>query len=311
VGELQGDDEPPRLNEPVVTTEQEDPFRLDESDESEPETKRKKGKGKKKSAQDSQREHALAVAGPVPPFWRIRKSAAGFPERDNVFRHMLDRGLYASQYNNNVYASQTAYQAADIEENKKKSCGPPIDHAVYQRVTYGMPMTGMEVNRLITLAYDSRANARHRGEAFMLLQEFHGIASHVIPEYHDTAMQHIMEGKFDPCKPPKIDTKYLQMDCIERYTGETGGSGMRMPDLNHVLHVDVMGLYILLNGRPGHNFFTGVVIDHAFRVNRWSVFGYGLGRLIMPGGCEPNFHRLFACLLALPQRYWEAIVEHN
>jgi len=198
-GELQGDDEPPQPNELVVTTEQEDPFGLDESDESEPETKRKKGKGKKKSAQDSQREHALAVAGPVPPFWRIRRSAAGFPERDNAFRHMLDRGLYASRYDNNMYAGQTAYQAADIEENKKKSCGPPTDHAVYQRVTYGIPMTSMEVNRLITLAYDSRANARHRGEAFMLLREFHGIASCVIPEYRDTAMQHIMEGKFDPC----------------------------------------------------------------------------------------------------------------
>ena len=86
---------------------------------------------------------------------------------------------------------------------------------------------------------------------------------------------------------------------------------MRMPDLNNILHVDVMGLYILLHRRPGRNFFTGVVIDHAFRVNRRSVFGYGLGRLIMPGGHEPNFRRLFACLLALPRRYREAIVEHN
>ena len=210
-----------------------------------------------------------------------------------------------------MYAGQTAYQAADIEENRKKSCGPPADHAVYQRVTYGMPMTGMEVNRLITLTYDSRANARHRGEAFMILREFHGISSRVIPEYCDTAMQYIMEGKFDPGKPPKIDIKYLQMYRIERYTGEVGGSGMRMPDLNNALHIDVMGLYILLHGRPGRNFFTGVVIDHAFRVNRRSVFGYGLGRLIMPGGREPNFRRLFACLLALPRRYREAVVEHN
>jgi hypothetical protein len=311
VGELQWDDEPPRPTEPTITLEQEDPFGLDESDESEPETKRKKGKGKKKSAIESQREHALAVAGPIPPFWRIRLSAAGFPERDNAFRHMLDRGLYASRYDNNVYAGQTAYQAADIEENRRRSCGPPAGHVVYQRVAYGMPMTGMDVDRLIAMAYDHRVNPRHRGEAFMLLREFHRIASRVVPEYRDTAMQHIMGGKFNPQKPPKIDTKYLQMYWVIRYTGEQGNSGMKMPDVANVLHVDIMGLYILLHGRPGRNFFSGVVIDHAFRVNRRSVFRYGLGRIMMPRGREPHFRRLFACLLALPRRYREAIVKYN
>ena len=103
-GELQEDDEPPCPTGPTTTLEQEDPFRLDESDESEVEVKRRKGKGKKTSAQDSQHEHALAVASPIPPFWRIRMSEAGFPERSNAFHHMLDRGLYASCYDNNVYA---------------------------------------------------------------------------------------------------------------------------------------------------------------------------------------------------------------
>ena len=52
-GELQGNDEPPCPTEPMTMLEQEDPFGLDKSDESEPETKRKKGKGKKKSAQEA------------------------------------------------------------------------------------------------------------------------------------------------------------------------------------------------------------------------------------------------------------------
>ena len=311
IGKLQEDDEPPRPTEPTTTLEQEDPFGLDESDESEPETRKKKGKGKRKSAQESQREHALAVAGPIPPFWRVKLSAAGYPERDNAFRYMLDRGIYASRYDNNVYAGQTAYQAAEIEEHKRRSCGPPADHAIYHRTTYGMPMTGMEVNRLIAVAYDNRVQPRQRGEAFMLLREFHAIASRVIPEYRDTAMQQILEGKFDPRKPPQIDMKYLQMYRLSRYTGEPGSSGMKMPDFANVLNVDTMGLYILLHGRPGRNFFSGVVIDHAFRVNRRSVFGYGLGRLMTPGGREPHFRRLFACLLALPRRYREAIIEYN
>jgi hypothetical protein len=86
---------------------------------------------------------------------------------------------------------------------------------------------------------------------------------------------------------------------------------MKMPEFTNVLHIDMMGLHILLHGHPGRNFFSGVVIDHAFRVNRWSIFGYGLGRLMMPGGCEPHFCRLYTCLLALPRRYREGIVEYN
>jgi len=92
---------------------------------------------------------------------------------------------------------------------------------------------------------------------------------------------------------------------------EPGSSGMKMPDFANVLHIDTMGLYILLHGHPGRNFFSGMVIDHAFRVNRQFVFGYGLGRLMMPGGHDPHFHRLYTCLLALPRRYQEAIVEYN
>jgi len=123
VGELQEDDEPPCPAVPTAPLVEDDPFGLDESDESEPKTKRKrrKGKGKKKSAQEAQRKHALAIAGPIPPFWRIKMSEASFLEHDNVFRHMLDRGLYASRYNNNIFAGRSAYQAAEIEENKKKS----------------------------------------------------------------------------------------------------------------------------------------------------------------------------------------------
>jgi len=266
-GELQNDDEPPRPIEPTPALEQEDPFGLDESDESEPETRRKKGKRKKKSTQEAQCEHALSVAGPIPPFWRIKMSAAGFPEHDNAFRYMLDQGLYASRYDNNVYAGRSAYQAAEMEEKQKRSCGPPPNHAVYQRVMYGMPMTRVEVDRLIKLIYDNRVGPRHRGEAFLLLREFHGIASRVIPEYRDAAMQHVLDRRFDPLSPPRIEEGNLRTYRISRYDGEPGSSGMKPPDLVDALHVNVTGLYILLHGRPGRNFFSGVIDHHAFRVN--------------------------------------------
>jgi len=124
---------------------------------------------------------------------------------------MLDRGLYASRYDNHVFAGRSAYQAAEIEENKKRSCGPPKDHVVYHKAVYSMPMMGLEVNRLINTTYDNKVLPYQRGEVFMILQEFYGIASRVIPEYRDTAMQHILERNFDPSKPPNIDTRFLQI----------------------------------------------------------------------------------------------------
>jgi len=96
------------------------------------------------------------MAGPIPPFWRVRLSEAGFPECDNAFRYMLDRGLYASRYDNHMFAGQSAYQVAEIEENKRMGCEPPKDHVVYHKAAYSMPMTGLEVNRLISATYNNK-----------------------------------------------------------------------------------------------------------------------------------------------------------
>jgi len=82
----------------------------------------------------------------------------------------------------------------------------------------------------------------------MLLCEAHMVASHVIPEYCDTAMQHILDKRFDPRKQPNIDGWYLQMymDKVPQYMVEPGSSGMKMPNFANVLHVDTIRLYACL-----------------------------------------------------------------
>ena len=172
---------------------------------------------------------------------------------------MLDQGLYTSRYDNNIFAGRSAYQAAEIEENKKKSSGPPPDHVTYHRVTHGMPMIGLEVDCLISVAFDNRVTASQQAEAFMLLCEFHVVASHVIPKYCDTAMQHILDKKFDPCKQPNVKGRYLQMYKVPRYMVEPGSSGMKMPDFADVLHVDSDG-----HGCPAGGF--GLARTHTHRI---------------------------------------------
>ena len=72
-----------------------------------------------------------------------------------------------------------------------------------------------------------------------------------------------------------------------------------------------MARYAILYGRPGPNYFTGVVIDYAYRVNRRSIFGYGLVRVLAPEGKNIPYRRYVAALLALPHWYRDAIAEHN
>jgi len=89
---------------------------------------------------------------------------------------------------------------------------------------------------------------------------------------------------------------------------------LQAPPLSQSLEVDVYGLYILLHGQPGSATpISGMIMDHALRIHQRSVFGYGLGRLITPTDrvIQPVFRRLFACLVALPGRYREAIEEYN
>jgi len=54
-------------------------------------------------------------------------------------------------------------------------------------------------------------------------------------------------------------------------------------------------------------------MDFAYQVNRRTVFGLALARLLNPieQGAQPVYRWLFACLMALPHRYHEAITEYD
>ena len=129
-------------------------------------------------------------------------------------------------------------------------------------------------------------------------------------------------GNFNPRYVPHIDDCWLQpVHLVRRPTGQLdsrvmggqrGGSGISMLLPHEALNMDQLGLYVTLHGNPGMtNHFVGVTIDYAFWVKRRSVFGHGLCRILTPSGKNTVFCRLFACLLALPHQYHEAIGEFN
>jgi len=54
-------------------------------------------------------------------------------------------------------------------------------------------------------------------------------------------------------------------------------------------------------------------MDFAYHINRRTVFGLALARLLNPieWGTQPIYRRLFACVMALPHRYHEAIMKFD
>ena len=93
-----------------------------------------------------------------------------------------------------------------------------------------------------------------------------------------------------------------------------GQASLQAPSLSEFFNLDAYGLYILLHGQPGSsNAIAGVLIDYAYWVNRQTVFGLALARLLIPTDrdAQPTFCWLLACLMALPHCYHEAIMDYN
>jgi len=93
-----------------------------------------------------------------------------------------------------------------------------------------------------------------------------------------------------------------------------GRPSIQAPPLAESLNIDTYGLYILLHGQPGStSAVSRVLMDFAYCVNCQTVFGLALARLLnsIERGTQPVYHRRFACMMALPHRYHEAIMEFD
>jgi len=93
-----------------------------------------------------------------------------------------------------------------------------------------------------------------------------------------------------------------------------GQASLQAPILAESLNIDTRGFYVLLHRRPGSaNAISGVLIDFAYQMNRWTVFALALARLLAPidQDAQAVYQQLFTCLMALPHCYHEAISDFN
>jgi len=242
-------------------------------------------------------------------------------ERDNSFWNALGRHFYYSGLNNCVYAGKTAATAADYEGRYNTPYGPTTTRRLYSILPRGLPMNPHEVKRGIRLVNDRSELSLDRVDAYRLLEEFHRIASRFIPALRDRAMHGILEddGYVKQVSRPFPGDRGLWEDFPIRRNedafetnrrNKTAGAGLAPPDSSRMLDIDHWAQYLLHHGRIGsENPVVGIVMNYAYQVDRRSVFGYILGRALGPRQNKPRseFMRIYACLLAQPHFYHDAI----
>jgi hypothetical protein len=290
------------------------PNDLDESDETDYEDMTDKQKKKYDNSKAERERSQLMIAlhrldVRIPPFWEVRP-LYGMYERDNTLRNMLSEQFYVSRRNNTVY--HRIHQGAQIVIDDRNAPSEPrgnVTQKFDKASPKGLPRTAWEVKCLVQLLHDSYGPYYDRVLAYIFLREMHYIARGVIESIRDHAMEFIMTpGVYDPNYMPNFTTT---ADLLPRSLDPGKPPGVPNLGSDHALNIDEMARYIVLYGRPGPNFHTGVVIDYAYRVNRRSVFGYGLIRALSPDTKSTTFRRYAAAALALPRRYREVIEDYN
>jgi hypothetical protein len=276
----------------------------DSSDDSDTESMTAKQKQKRQN-RELERERANEKAMmhrldlPLHPFWDVIP-AIGYFERDNHLRNMVSGSFYVSRQSNVVYHRlyQREFILRDGRPIGQEGPTPRTDLEFYKASFQGMPRTAWEVKRLIKILHNDYSKHHDKILSFVFLREFYLITRGVSSDLRDDAMNHIMIPEvYDPNFLP---SHVSPAELYPRMADPGKPTGINNPGPESALNIDELARYAITYGRPGPNFFTGVVMDYAYRVHRRSIFGYGLVRLLAPEGKNPNFRRFMATLFALP-----------
>lgn len=278
----------------------------------------------KKMRNDANTERAgrIADAGPL-----VEGLATvimnGRRERSNNFATLLDFHTYYSARSNTIYTGRSALEASRFEANRAE---PYVSRlSLYREVPRGFPMIPRQIPQLRTIISNPTADPRSRFEAWMVLGEFHRVATRLYPPLRDRTMNTVitmiphawLQQPPISQNDPAWQVAMLPLDPAAftgRPTNRTRGAGLPPLTEESALDINRWAQYIAHHGRPGSdNTFAGIPIDWALRVYLPAMFGYCLGRILAPNtpSARTAFMRQWAMIAAQPGLYDEAIMARN
>ena len=176
---------PPPRPAPQAPSDDDDPYRFNESDESSNEDDHH-AKKKQPNPVDPQDD------GYIPDFWGVcYPNGSPTAKRDNSLRFMYSNRAYFSRRSNALFVKQSATDASAFERDHHDAYYPPNSNQTYARSIRGIPGSILELNKLLTLIKDriNRFRYREAEEAFLLLRELYDTSWRVLPAYRDHAME--------------------------------------------------------------------------------------------------------------------------
>ncbi|PPQ91343.1 hypothetical protein CVT25_003734 [Psilocybe cyanescens] len=270
-----------------------------------------------RDAAEAKRRRDLELVGKIPDIFGVIIIPHQMPQRDNSLMGMAYANTYVSQRSNAVYVRSTAI-SAEHWEHTQPSAFRPKWHPIYDKVPLGLPRNPLEVSYLITMTQETRnMQPWQRIEAYTLLDELRTVASRVTEENRDRAMIYLMKinpASFIPDLPEKYWIKVDPPRDPRRMKLASRDLTAIMPPNHQLLEIDEMARYALLHARPrGTTPFTGIIMDLMMRVDRRSIFGIGMARMLGPNdrAVRAAFTRGFAFLAAHSNRYREGIAVFN
>ncbi|GLB42646.1 hypothetical protein LshimejAT787_1200950 [Lyophyllum shimeji] len=247
--------------------------------------------------------------------------------RDNYLWGMWGTNIYYSRSGNRIYAGEEAVRASrsEVIENIPYS---PATSRLYAIAPYGAPMNPREARRLVEFAtmntqLSRNASYEERVEAFIIVSAFRVLVDRLDPVIRDRAMNTIASITDLLARNPPYSGRGYQLPLyrpITRPAGALGssrrtrGAGLRPLEGRDLFDQERTAQYILHHGRPGtHNVFTGVLVDHAFRVSWDYVWGFTLLTILSPSDnrYRTPYGRVLVSIMMRPFYYSDAWEAHN
>ncbi|EKM80869.1 hypothetical protein AGABI1DRAFT_90742 [Agaricus bisporus var. burnettii JB137-S8] len=263
-------------------------------------------------------DERMTLRGPIPAIWGTTV-VQGRIEQHNGMRGMLSVRAYYSTRSNTAYVAATAQRAARHEEQLDEQFEALMEGPVYAVAPRSLPQTPQEAYDLIEMIHDTHTHGHFKIEAFHLLNELRSIAERVHRRFWDRSMRWIMDrSQFDFDRewsnlPSERQAILLPpRDFSDICDGTTGRKRPKNPPQNDkMMNVDHLASHLVSQRNPGTSNYThGIAIDHLLRVERTTVFAYGLSRTLTDARASDSearrrFTRAFALLVAIPHRYRE------
>ena len=206
-------------------------------------------------------------------------------ERDNQFWGMLFRNLYYYTQDNAVYPSCWGQQIYDWERNKQERPQASLSCRWYHLAPHGFPHTVMEAQALVQFMGEVSLLDDERFKVWTLLSEFYRISQVFVPEQRDHVMAWVVnEWNYYCClqNPPAVHFALMLVNSTainpRNVNRLNQGAGIMHPQPKQDLDIDLWTQFLAHHGQPGlRNQFYGILMDHAFRVHRRSIWRYLLG----------------------------------